>query len=196
MQQFPLDKKGKKIAQIFSSETLLAYMIFSLAIVIVFFLWTTTIIEIKNSERFYAMEEVALDLGEKLIKTVGIPINWHETEEEKILSIGLANKDEPRVLNKEKILNFLRIMNSSYEDRANLLGIGKYDFYFNLTNINGTTIILENMSCVTGKKPHLPIEMITIRRTALLNETIVRVILTIWYGEGIKEYAITITPTT
>lgn len=196
MRQFLLDKKIKDLAQVFSSETLLAYMIFSLAIVIVFFLWTTTITEIKNSERFYAMEEAAIDLGEKLVKTPGTPTNWQNETEEKILSIGLTFANEPRILQKEKILSFIKIMNTSYEERANLLGIGKYNFYFNLTDINGTTIILENISCATGKKPYLPIEMITIKRTALLDEMIVRIILTVWYGEEEEVITNAITTTT
>ncbi len=170
----------KEKAQVFSAEILLGYFIFFLTLVIVFFMWTTTIQEIKNSEKFYAMEETVLDLGESLVKTPGHPINWTD---ETVSSIGLTETNEPRILNGRKVSDFVRIMNSSYEDRANLLGIGKYDFYFNLTDINGTTLEICNTSCATGKKPYLPVEMITITRTALMNQTIVKMFLTVWYGE-------------
>ncbi len=173
-------KSGRNKAQVFSAEVLLGYTIFSLTIIIVLFLWTVTLQEIKNSENFYAMEETVLDMGEKLVKTPGQPLNWTEDD---VLNIGLTETTEPRILRERKIFDFVMIMNSSYEDRSNLLGLGKYDFYFNMTDIDGKTIEIRNVSCYTGKKPDAPVEMITITRTALLNQTIVKIFLTVWYGE-------------
>ena len=170
--------------QVFSSEVVMAYFIFSLTLVIVLFLWNISFRQIKNSEKFYLLEETAFNLGEKLVKTSGFPNNWTK---ENVISVGLTSSpNEPRVLDESKILEFVYMMNSSYyyeETRGSILGIGKYEFYFNLTDINGTTIKIQNVSCHTGKIPENTNEMITVTRTALLNGEIVRLILTVWYGK-------------
>lgn len=166
-------KKG----QFFSSEVLIGYFIFSLAIIMVFFLWNTAVKEINNSEEIYNLEEKAVGLGEKLVKTPGIPENWSKGD---VMSIGLAKEGEARVLEERKIREFIELMNESYNEKAQLLGLGKFDFFFNLTDINGTQITLGEITCATGKTPWEEKAKITTERTALWNNTIVKVIVTVW----------------
>lgn len=174
---------GKEIrnnkSQVFSSEVLVAYFIFSLTVILILFLWNVATTEIRNSERLYALEEKANDLGEKLIKTRGIPENWTKDD---VLAIGLST-EEARILDPRKVKEFVELMNESYEEKSHLLGLGKYEFFFNLTDIDGNQIKIENVSCFTGRIPEDEIEKLTVRRTGLLNGSIVRITLTVWLGE-------------
>ncbi len=168
-----------KRAQIFSAEFLLAYFIFSLALITAFYLWNSINSDILASERIYEIEEISVDTAEKLVNTAGLPYNWNSAGE--ILSIGLAN--ESRILDQGKILKFKEIMNSSnsnYEDNKYILGIGRYDFYLNITDINETGISIGNQSLSAGKIPINETYKITTIRTAILNNEIVRIKLTVW----------------
>lgn len=180
--------KGKR-AQVSSGELLMAYFIFFLVLTMAITIWSNTTEKIKGSERFYDLEETAVDLAEKLVRTGGVPSTW---DKENVTVIGLAN--EPRVLDQGKVLEFLDMMNdsaynnpctgiSNYECNKPILGMGKYEFYFTLKDINGTTMEIENISCITGRAPIDEIEKLTVVRTAILEGGIVRVILTVWYGE-------------
>ncbi len=171
---------GRRRGQGFSSEFLLAYLIFSLVLIFAFYLWNTTTAAIIESKNRYEIEERAVDSAEKLLRTRGIPADWSLSDVE---SIGLV--DESRILNPGKVLNFVILMNSSnqnYENNRWLLGIGKYDFYFNLTDINGTTVIINETLSSTGKKAVNETSMITVRRTGLLENEIVILRLTLWHG--------------
>lgn len=164
-------------AQFFSSEVVVAYFIFSLAVIMIFFLWNTAIKEINQSEEIYNLEEQANNLGEKLVKTAGIPENWTKDD---VMSVGLAREGQPRELEERKILEFLELMNESYLEKSHLLGLGKYDFFFNLTDINGTQLFLENLTCSAGRMPLEEKNKITTERTALWNDDIVKVKVIVW----------------
>ena len=180
---YPEKSRGRlhRKAQAFSSEFLLAYFIFLMVLSIAFYMWDSTILDITQSEKIYGIEETCNDISEKLLRTQGNPKNWTSSN---VLSVGLA--DENRILNPDKILNFVSMMNESgYEDNAYLMGAGKYDFYFNLTNLAGNSIIINNKICVAGKIPTNDTEYImTVRRTAILNNEIVRVRVTLFDGGG------------
>jgi hypothetical protein len=188
------NKKPAKRAQSTSMEFLVGYFIFFLLLTLTVVLWSEKVSEIQYSENFYDREETAVDVAEKLVRTHGVPADWGS---QNVTVIGLA--DEPRVLSKNKIIEFLQIMNysetaptspiylssgcanlSNYECNKEVLGVGKYDFYFNLTDINGTVMEINNMTCITGKSPVNETDAITITRTAILDNQRARMKLTLW----------------
>jgi len=175
-------RSSRKKGQAFSTEFLLAYLIFSLVLVLAFYLWNTTTADIIESKNRYEIEDKAVESAEKLLRTRGIPADWSVGDVE---SIGLAS--ESRILDSGKVLDFVILMNSSnsnYENNKWLLGIGKYDFYFNLTYINGSTMSINDTLCSAGRKAVNETSMITVRRTGLINNEIAIIILTLWYGES------------
>ncbi|HIE34409.1 MAG TPA: hypothetical protein EYP86_04660 [Candidatus Altiarchaeales archaeon] len=194
MQQLKLTHNLGRKAQTFSSEFLLAYLIFLLVLTSIFILWDTTNKNIMASETLYNMENLGINAVEKLIRTSGVPSNWSDaTSPDDILSLGLVN--ESRILNEKKVLKFIELMNttvdtlcpsdipsprSNYNCSRYLLSIGKYEFYFELMDINGTTLNLNGTRCTTGNYPSNDDYKITLRRTAILNNEIVRIRFTIW----------------
>ncbi|HEX55525.1 MAG: hypothetical protein DRO94_04810 [Candidatus Altiarchaeales archaeon] len=184
---------GRK-AQTFSSEFILAYIIFLLVLTAILFLWDTTNRSIITSERLYDMENSAINAVEKLIRTPGMPNDWFSTSStDDIISIGLANKS--RILDERKVLKFIELMSTSgsslcptgiigsnnYNCSRYLLGLGKYEFYFELMDINGTVLNLNGTQCATGNSPHGDYEyMLTIWRSAILNDEIVKIKFVVW----------------
>ena len=186
-------------AQASSTELLIAYFIFFLALTMAVVLWTDTTETINNRERLTDFEELSSNIAEKIIRTPGDPSNWTS---DKVSVIGLAY--EPRTLSPEKILAFIDLMNdskpsgacpglSNYECNKHLLGVGKHNFYFalketnwtaaNWTDMNWTIMIMGNMNYTAGKYPVNDTEKITVKRTAILQGNITRMEFTLWHND-------------
>jgi len=181
----------RRRAQVFSSELIIAYFIFSIVLVSVFFLWDTTTKNILRSERLHEMDKLATDAVEKLIRTSGYPEDWTDKSLDNISSIGLAN--ESRILDQEKILKFIDLMDgsrydnlcnditvSNYNCSRHLLGMKKYEFYFTMTDIDGNILNLEGQNCSTGNLPINEDYKIPIKRSAMLNDEIVKISFVVW----------------
>lgn len=181
-------EKMRGTGQIFSGEFFLAYVLFTAAFGMVLYLWNADVRDINDAERLYGMESLAVDLTEQLIRTGGFPTEWNFSN---VVSIGLA--DESRILNSSKIISFVVMMNNSrydnlcndssltnYECEKHFLGVRNFEFSANLTYLNDTTVVISNTSCFTGKSPVNESEKITIYRNALLENTTLRVMLTLW----------------
>ncbi|RLI90509.1 MAG: hypothetical protein DRO89_05745 [Candidatus Altiarchaeales archaeon] len=197
MQPLPSQHRPGK-AQVLSGEFILASAIFLFVLTSIFLLWSTTTRNIAESEIMYEMDEVATNAIEKLIRTSGYPDDWESIppiEIDNVSALGLAT--ESRILDKEKVLKFLYIMSntssdnpcnlsspetiSNYECNKHFLGIGRYDFYLDITYLNGTIVNIKGKSCTTGLIPGNTEYMLTKRRNALLDGDIVKVTLTVFY---------------
>jgi hypothetical protein len=183
--------KNARRAQVLSGETITAFFIFSLVLVYMFFLWDTTTRNIIVSESLHEMDKVGTDTMEKLLRTSGAPDDWIEKSLYNISAIGLAN--ESRTLDRGKVLRFIYLMDSStydnlcedplmsnYDCSRILLGMRKYDFYFTMMDINGSILNLEGRNCTTGRVPAGEDYMITIKRSAMLDDNIVKISFVIW----------------
>ena len=186
-------------AQASSSELLIAYFIFFLALTMAIVLWTDTTETIDSRERLIDFEDMAANIAEKLVRTPGDPSNWTSNN---VSVIGLAY--EPRTLSPEKLQVFMDLMNdskpsaecpgiSNYECNKHLLGVGKNNFYLalketnwtdtNRTDTNWTILRIGNMNCTAGKYPVNDTEKITVKRTALLQGNITRLEFTLWHND-------------
>jgi hypothetical protein len=177
--------------QVSSGEIVLAYFIFFIALTVAVTMWMDEINHVQVSSRFSDFEDSASDIAEKLVRTQGIPNNWDESS---VATIGLA--DEPRVLSQSKILMFVDLMNeskasmnpnctgdSNYNCSKSLLGVGKYDFYLTIEDLNGTVISVNNTKVIAGRYPVEETDKLTITRPSIVNNTIVQLKLTLWYTQ-------------
>ncbi len=176
-------------AQVFSGEFLLAYFIFMVVLILCVLLWYNTTRDLTEAESYRIMEERSVDAAEQLVKTSGIPGNWNTSN---IESVGLVN--ESRILSSEKIVGFVTLFdNSQYDGLCNdislsnymcnryLLGLGGYDFYYLITNLNGSNLTIGGVFPATGKAPQNQTRLLSVTRNALLDGEIVKTALTVWY---------------
>ena len=173
--------------QMFSAELMLAYVIFTIVLVVVVYLWTSTVRDILESEETYDIESTAVDVSEGLMRTAGSPEGW---DKENVQAAGLANGS--RNLQKDKILAFVDLLDvtkydndcpggiSNYECNKHLTGAGVYDFYLSIEYLNGSIVSDGGTTFVTGKPPSGDTKKVTMMRTGLLNTTIVRVRVVVW----------------
>jgi hypothetical protein len=184
-----LSERGLRKGQVSSGEIVLAYFLFFVALTLAVTMWMNEVNHIRTNNRFSDFEDSASDIAEKLVRTRGIPWDWNENN---VASIGLA--DEPRVLSTSKILMFVDLMNDSknsaicvgetnYDCSKSLLGVGKYDFYLTIEDLNNTLVILNNTPVIAGRAPVDETHKLTNTRPSIVNNTIVQMKLTLWYAE-------------
>jgi hypothetical protein len=171
--------------QLFSGEFLMSLVLFMAALIMVLGLWSNSTAEILRAEGMRTMEDMGVDASEALMRTPGIPSDWGV---QNVTSLGLAN--ESRVLLPAKVKAFshylsdnqsdLCVDGKNYECNLHMLGIGGYDMYFNLTYLNGSTVVIDGVPSYAGRRPVNDTEKMTVVRTALLNGEITRAYLTVW----------------
>lgn len=166
--------------QLFSGDIAIATVIFMAALATAFVIWNSVNDDINRAEDLRAMEKLASNSIEQLIRTPGVPEGWtYQT----VKVPGLATQD--RVINETKALVFIALMNATnstnYHTNQGLMGVAPYNFYLNVTDladktfrINGTTPF------IAGWAPQNEDEGVVMLRTAIFEDQIVRVILIIW----------------
>ncbi len=167
---------GKNRGQLFSGDIAIATVVFLATISMVFFLWNTTNEDISRAESLRDMQKISSESIEQLIRTPGIPQDWAQ---DNVRVPGLATED--RHINISKAAYFIELMNSTnYADNKGLLGLGAYDFYMNVTDIDGNLVTVGGVNFTAGQLPLGELEKLNNLRTAILNETIVRFNFIIW----------------
>ncbi|MBD3388770.1 MAG: hypothetical protein GF416_06850 [Candidatus Altiarchaeales archaeon] len=179
--------KAQSKGQVFSGEFLIAFMLFMAGLMLILHLWDLSTRDLFQAEDQRTMAEFGVEAAEKLIRTPGTPENWVL---DNVTSLGLSNKS--RVLVPYKLLEFKHFMDhgqtdlcslpggSNYECNLYLLGIGGYDFYFNLTYLNGSVVEVDGEAMGVGRVPSNDTEAMTITRTAVLDGEITRLYFTVW----------------
>ncbi|VVB52117.1 Uncharacterised protein [uncultured archaeon] len=169
---------SSRAGQMYAGEFVISYFIFMIVLSLAFYMWGNTTQGLMESETFYAIEDAAVETAETLVRTPGNPSDWNAST---VTSIGLA--DESRILNSNKIMAMAALLNNSngnYEANRYLLGVGQYDMYVNLTYLNGSTLLINGAQAVAGSPPVNSTYQLTIVRTAIVNDTVVRIIVTAW----------------
>jgi hypothetical protein len=176
--------------QLFSGDVAIATMVFLTALALALYLWDSTGDDINNAENLRDMERLGSEAIEQLVRTPGLPSDWNYATVE---IPGLA--DEDRVINMTKAAYFVELMNeTNYPEYGYLMGIGPYQFYMNVTDLDGEPIIVSNEAFldelnetvvivnefVTGLVPEDAYESLALLRTAIYNSTVVRVNFIVW----------------
>lgn len=120
-----------KKAQLAVIDMIIAVSIFTFLVISIIFIWSNYLTRLDAKVDLNRMQEKAFQITNNLVKTPGIPAAWNSTN---VIHIGLATKD--RVLSKDKVGNFTDLPYSTARNLFNL----EYDFYFNLSYLNKTSI--------------------------------------------------------
>lgn len=124
--------------QMLSPDFVLGFVIFSMVLIIGLTLWD---VSYRRSVWFYdieLMQDKALYASSRLINTPGVPQDWSITN---VVMVGLKD-NESLALSRDKILGFRRI---EYNRSKDLLGIGSFDYYVNVTDSSGKQLKTEGV---------------------------------------------------
>ena len=181
---------SKSRGQVFSGEFIIGFLLFMACLALLLSLWDSSTRDILVAENLRSLEDHAVDAAEQLVRTPGFPAEWTVGN---VTSVGLAN--ESRVLSGRKLKEFVRYIRdnesnlcgsgSNYECNMHMLGVGGYYVYFNISYFNGSTASVDGMNIFSGRRPVNDTQRITVVRTALLNDEMTRVYLTLWTNHSI-----------
>ncbi len=162
-------------AQIWSIDFAVSILIFMSVIILVFFTWSYTSTQSSEQVEINNMQTSALLISDSLIRVEGLPRDWNATN---VKVIGIASRNE-NVLNKTKVDRFL---NLSYSKARGLLGIGAYEFYFELSYMNHTIMKNQDGNNITkGNYPDSSASIIVpAERYVLYNGKIARLKFWLW----------------
>jgi hypothetical protein len=171
--------------QIFSGEFILGFVLFTLALGIMLMLWNNSMKDVLGSYSVQDMEDAGVDAAETLVRTQGVPSDWNESN---VVSLGLAN--DSRILRTQKVKMFVHYMSmddsdlcpgtKNYDCNLHMLGLGGYDFLFNLSYINGSTVVIDGKKTLAGRAPVNETDRVTVVRSVIINDEITKLYLTVW----------------
>jgi len=116
--------------QIWSLDFAASLTVFLMVLLPLFFVWNYVNFQNQHEATLNEMERRALSISDALIRTGGSPSDWDSAN---VKSIGLASSDN--VLDPAKVSEMFSM---NYNKTKAMLG-GEYDFYFSLTDLNGTS---------------------------------------------------------
>ena len=119
--------------QIWSLDFITSILVFIVVLIPLFFIWNYVNIQNQQQILFDEVETLALSISDSLIRTKGLPEGWNTSD---VSTIGLSS--EENILNVTKVSYFLTMGSSEY-NRTRAILTGGYDFFFNLTDVNGTS---------------------------------------------------------
>lgn len=150
--------------QTFSSDFLIACVIFVLAFSILYVYWAYATLQIDETQKINEMIDKGY-LVSQLWFREGIPEYWNTSD---VIDLGLSNEHR---FNQTKMNNLNDI---GYEKNKYLMGIEIYDYYFRLLNSTNSTIY------TFGIYPSNAEDVIKIKRVGILNGSIVILEAMIW----------------
>ncbi|MBW2989814.1 hypothetical protein KY358_05865 [Candidatus Woesearchaeota archaeon] len=145
-------------SQIAVIDLTISLFIATIIIIFITFAWNRNAAILNENADYKEMQVVAFQAIDMLVRSEGSPSSWEENPSS-ARAIGLASSD--RNISEDKLNSFTGL---SYSNASQALGTELYDFYFQLKDINGTSLY----SC--GKAPDNLV--VNVQRLALYkNET-------------------------
>ncbi len=144
-----------KKSQVFTTDFLLAFFIFSVLVIITMMYWNNYNSKLEKSAEFNIINTEAFQISNALIKSKGSPEDWSQ---DNVKVIGLAESD--RVLSEDKINLFVSMpINKTKE----IFQMHNFNFLFILRKFN------EDVILSYGYNKSSPLRSISVRRYVTYN---------------------------
>lgn len=163
-----MSRKG----QIWSLDFAMSVMIFSLLIVMLFFSWSYLYNQNLRQLEFADIENMGLVVSDSLIRGQGVPADWNATN---VQTIGLAETDN--VLDTGKVVTFFSM---NYLDARPLIGVSRYNYYIEMSDINGTLITYGGMNLTQGFYPSGAVMVVPVERFVIYNSSLAKFRFILW----------------
>jgi len=154
-----------KKAQISGLDLILALMLFFTIMMLFAILWDLVHYNIRSTAD---ADVIAIQVANRLLDSPGYPYDWNATNVE---LIGLSS--ERGVMDQVKFENLLDMLELDYDKVRELLGLGPYQFYVNMTYLDGSPVIIDGQPAEGGVPPEDATTVSSVRRTAIYGEIVV-----------------------
>jgi len=152
-------------AQISGLDLILAMMLFFMVLILFAILWELVHYNIRSTAD---ADLIAIEVANKLLGSPGYPYDWNASNVE---LIGLSS--ERGVMDQAKFVNLLELLTLDYDKVRELLGLGPYNLYINMTYTDGSPVIIDGQPAEGGIPPDNATTVSSVRRTAIYGEIVV-----------------------
>lgn len=159
-----INQKG----QFFSPDVMIAVSIFIFGLIIFFIASSAVFAEANLVNERRAIDETIHPVLDSLLLSQGVPENWEQKAISDVNSIGLVWSNN--CLDKEKLLAFKDFTTNYYSQTKQLLGIGGYDFYFEVVNNSGEVLQIEGIDINAGTIVSTPKQKLSYQRIICFND--------------------------
>ncbi|MCD6496503.1 MAG: hypothetical protein J7K54_04500 [Candidatus Aenigmarchaeota archaeon] len=115
--------------QVWSFDLAVSMIIFIGALASVVFAWNFMSTGAFESQEMKSLQLRALGISDSLLRTPGIPEDWNSSN---VIVLGLATDG---LLDRQKVEQFISM---DHNKTRQLLDLGGYEYYFEVSDINGT----------------------------------------------------------
>ncbi len=160
-------------SQIYALDALVAFTLFASILVLSSLSWHKLNNMIYQNEQQNELNYIALHALNILVKSAGIPVNWTNVSEVKM--IGLSN-GSANVIDPQKVTTFLDFVNESdfnYKFAKKLLCVGKYEFMLQV--YNSTQLI-----AAVGKKPSRISDVAVAYAPIVMGNDTGKIVIAVW----------------
>ena len=133
-----------KKAQIWSMDFAISIIIFFSVVVVLIFFFNNILSQNLEQSEIFKIQKTALKASDSLIRIPGSPANWTS---DNVSIIGLASEDN--VLDAGKVQEFI----SMDYNKARVLLVGKYQFHFEIRDLNDSVINVNGTNLIQGIFP-------------------------------------------
>jgi len=116
---------------VFSTDFIVGMLVFLFILSLSVIVSRQAFLQADSFEQYSELRDAASAAASALVVSSGQPSNWEKLPSiNDINSVGLA--EERNVLSSEKLQRFSDLNSSNYSDLKQLLGLGKFDFFFSV----------------------------------------------------------------
>ena len=162
--------------QILSTELVLAFSIFLVAMLVFVAAWDYIIYTYGFEQDERQMQSALISVSDAMVLSPGYPYDWEFSAGANASSIGLASSEN--VLSPYK-LSALQSLNSSYDTLRERMGAGRYNVYVEAMLPNGTVLYRFGNAAAPDAASSTGAE-----RLALMNDTITILKVQLWRAQG------------
>ena len=159
--------------QMWSMDFIISFIMFFMAVVLVLFAWDYATTENYEQMLFNDMQSTGLIVSDVLVRTSGSPQDWNMTA----MAIGLAS--EENTIDENKLRNFVFYMD--YNDSRRIMGMGSYEYYFIMKNLDNQTMLIDGQPTVKGNYPPVYVKnIVPVERYVLYGGELAKLSFIVW----------------
>lgn len=137
--------------QLFSSDALLAMVVFLFALTVTFALTDQLVVQTNESAENIQLNHTTARLAQTLVSSPGNPSNWeYLSDRNNVREIGLVGNG--REISTKKWSSFRDWNGSDYPSLKQSMGIGDKNFYFYMTDTNKNVIAYAGISPANARR--------------------------------------------
>jgi len=175
----PFANKGQLRGQIFSTEMMVSFSVFLVALMIFLYVWNSMYSNYIEEQSDAKMQVVLIGISDAAVMSPGDPSDWETSVGTGASSYGFASARS--VLSPAKLYAMQSYFAANYSGMKDKLGAAGYDMFLDVQDTSGSTYYSFGVKADTTNSS---ISAVSAERLALMGSDLVKLRLQVWRVRG------------